>query len=199
MARGPCSGVDYKGKRAMIGGVISFNDANGVHYSKIKLFKHFGIDVTTGYRWFPIASGAKSGPRQKVENITNGQGLKRTRSEDQDDEISALKAEPDEPTTPPRQNPIRNGGRDRKKLKAIVKGMTEQASVASTPPPPISPPSTDGVSSPAPSRQHLTPPKGKRGRPKKGLDAQSGQRGRRAENVMDLKHEQVDDDIYGAV
>jgi hypothetical protein len=187
---------EYEKKRAAIGGVISFNDANGIKYGKRKLFEHFGIHFTTGYHWFPPSAAKPPGGPSKAGNIKTkdeSQGLKRTRPEDPDDEISALKAEPDEPPASPRQNPIRNGGRDRKRLKAIVEDLAEGAS------PPMTPPLTADASSPPPPRQLLTPPKGKRGQPKRSLKAQPRQQARRMESVMDLKYESVDDDIFGAI
>lgn len=165
MGRGRTGGhsPEYEKKKAAIGGVISFNDANGIKYSRRKLFEHFGIHFTTGYQWFPPSAAKPQGGQPKAENIKTedeSQGLKRARSEDPDDEISALKAELDEPPAPSRQNPIRNGGRDRKRLKALVEDLAEGAS------PPMTPPFTADASSPPPPRQLLTPPKGKRGDPR---------------------------------
>jgi len=195
------SAAEYERKKAAIGGVIDFNDACGISYSRVKLFKHFGIGVPTGYQWFPIAPSATGRPRKgarKIKSENKSLGLKRSRSEDPGDQLSALKAEPDVASAPLRQNPVRNGGRDRKRLKAIVEELTEHATSVSTPPP-VSPPSSADSLSPTPARQLLTPPKGRRGRPEKRLEPQFGHEAQRSESVIGLKYGDVDDDAFSEV
>jgi len=193
---------EYKEKKMKIAGVIDFNDANNIKYSRIKLFQHFGIHFTTGYQWFPVTGSTN--PRRRRPNVENVKSehesvsLKRARSEDSEDEISAFKHEADQTAGLPRQNPVQNGGRDRKKLKAIVEGLTEQASSSYTPLL-ISTPSISGASSPPPPQQLLAPPKGKRGRPRKRVEPQSGRGAQHMEIVVVLKNEDMDDNIFGAV
>jgi hypothetical protein len=197
------SAVEYEKKKTAIASVIDFNDASDIKYSKIKLFKHFGVSVMTGYIWFPVSSDARSrGGRPKIQNIKKeheSPGLKRTHSEDPAEETFPIKADSPLPPAPLRQNPVRNNGRGRKRLKALVEDLAEQASIASTPPPPISPPSTADTSSPPLPQQLLTPPKRKITQAKKGRASNSGHHRKRTEDVTDLKHEDVDDDIIGEV
>jgi hypothetical protein len=195
------SAVEYEKKKIAIAGVIDFNDANDIKYSKIRLFKHFGVSVMTGYTWFPVPPSTKARvgrPKTKtIKNEYKSIGLKRTHSEDPTDEISALKTDPAQPAPPVIQNPDGNNRGGRKRLKALVEDLTEEASSASIPPP-ISPPSTTDAASPPPPRQLLTPPKRKRGRPKKSVEAQSSQQARYMESGADLTHENLDD-IFGEV
>jgi hypothetical protein len=188
------SAAEYEKKKTAIAGVIDFNDACGIKYSKLKLFKHFGVAVMTGYSWFPVTSKT-----QNIKNKDEPLGLKRTRSEDAVDEISALKEELDQTPAPRRQNPVRNDGRGRKRLKALVEDLTERTSSVSTPPP-ISPPSTADASPPPLPQQLLTPQKRKFAQAKKFHASNSGHQPQRTEEgVTDFKHENVDDDIFGEV
>jgi hypothetical protein len=198
---------DYGRKRDAIAGVIDFNDANDLKYSKIKLFLHFGITAATGYKWFPVPESA--GPRRgrpkagTIKNEHRSSALKRNRSENQDNDDdddgdgdnNALAAERNERVTLLRQNPIRNGGRGRKKLKTVVQDLTrEEDSSASTTFSATSPRSVAGdTSSLTPPLQLLTPPTRGRGRPKKRSGSDFS-RSLEMENGMKcLKQEDMDD------
>lgn len=195
--RGKPAGFDateFKKRIDAVAAVVDFNDAHNVPYSKITLYKYYGIGKRTGSKWF--SGGATMSFRKQPGD--KSPSLKRSRSEDPADEIPLIKTDPDEAPTVRRQNPLRNGGRDREKLKAIVQELTERASSVSTPSP-MSPPPTADASSPPPPRQLLTPLKAKRARRGKRFESQSGHEVHRMESVTDLKHENLDDDISGAV
>lgn len=151
---------DNEEKKSAIAAVVDFCDSTGVDYSKTKLFKHFGVPIATGYMWFPAGASPKSRkPPQEMASPVK----KRFTSEDETDGTSS------NPSTSQslgeeRRNPIRNGGRDRKRLKSMV--LEDNASSKS---PPIPSPSLTHSSSSPPPEQLLAPPKRKNSQSRKEI------------------------------
>lgn len=170
--------TEYDKRKDAVTAVIDFNDAHHVPYSKTALYKYYGIGVSTGQKWFSGGATVSFRKTQQSENIPNenkSPSLKRSRSEDPAEETPLIKTDPHESPATIRQNPLRNSGRDGKKLKSlVVEDVTERAASVPTPPP-ISPPSTADASPPRPPpRQLLTPPRAKMGGPRKRVESRSG-------------------------
>jgi hypothetical protein len=149
--------ADFEKKKIAISAVISFNDAQRISYSKMKLFEYFGISRAAGYNWISTGSltrfqgvRVKRNPPKKEVGTTV---VKRSTSEEATDQVVSL------PTI--RKNPIRNGGRGRERLKhLIMEDMqdTDATPDASAPVTPQSTPSLSGGSSSGSPSQLLTPP-----------------------------------------
>jgi hypothetical protein len=162
-------GVDYEKVKVEVAAVVRFNKAHGLTaYSRAQLAQFFGITTESLRNWFPTTSSQTSQPAQRtknnqIENISSG--LKRARSEDSTEEPSSAPStfpSSQQPSTPLRRKPVRNGGRAQKKLK------TEEGVSKSTPP--------ADSSSPPPPQQLLTPPRRKIAQPRKKTGSQPGRR-----------------------
>lgn len=151
--------TDPQEKKIAVLAVISFNDANSVPFSRIKVSEYFGIHERTARKWCAdgataTASTSTSRPAQGSDNNPENQGskgIKRARSEDIMAEILSASV-----TSGPHksQKPGQNGGQGRKKRKADLK----QEVLTPTPPPP---------------QQLLTPPRRKISQPRKRRQTES--------------------------
>jgi hypothetical protein len=148
--------ADFEKKRTAISAVISFNDAQKIGYSKMKLFEYFGVSRAAGYNWISTRS------------LTRFQGVRVKKNPKGEGETAVVKRLPsegptDQAASPPpiRKNPVRNGGRDRERLRHLILEDlqdTDAAPDASAPVTPQSTPSLSEGSSGLPSQQLLTPP-----------------------------------------
>jgi hypothetical protein len=150
---------------AVVKGVIEFNDAHDITYSRGKLYKYFNINSTTISRL-----GLSSPPHvKKIAGETEAPNLKRERPDDESTEPTSSTP----PATPQlqRKNLVRDNGRDRKRLKLMLESLVEPIDSSSTTPSASSPQYSASPSSP----QLLTPPGAKNSRGRKRLDSQSEQ------------------------
>src|ERR1700738_4529559 len=94
------SAAERNEKKLEIAAVIDFCDAKGLKFSKTQVFQFFGVLQQTGSKWFP--SSYSPNHRQQTQPAST---------------TSSISSASHQQSTPvKRQNPIRNGGRDRKKL-----------------------------------------------------------------------------------
>jgi hypothetical protein len=153
---------------AVVKGVMEFNDAHGITYSRLKLYKYFNICYSTISR---LGLSSTSSPLhvKKIAGKTEVPNLKRERPDDEPTEPTS----PTPPATPQlqRKNPVRNNGRDRKRLKLMIESLAEPID-SSTTPPPSSPLYSASPSSP---QQLLTPPNTKNSQGRESLDSQTEQ------------------------
>jgi hypothetical protein len=175
MGKPTISAAESGKKKIELGAVIDFCNANDISFSKLKLFNFFGVPQATGYMWFPGGSS------------TN------TRRPQQPADISSVSSTSNQSPPAKRQNPVRNGGRDRKRLKSIIDDLAGEASSESSPPPLSSPSSPMASSSPLPE-QPLTPPKRKIAQPKRKIGSHPGLQPKQEERI-EIKSEMSDDEI----
>lgn len=162
-------------KKIEIGAVIDFCNANGLtNWSKWKIFKFFEVPQTTGHRWFPDSSSPNH------------------RRPTQPKVISSVLPTPPESSPAKRQNPVCNGGRDRKRLKGIVEDLAGKID-SDSPPPPLSSPSASRAPSSQPE-QPLTPPRRKIAQPRKTNGSHPG-RQLKYKEVTVIKQEGLYDEI----
>jgi hypothetical protein len=110
----------------------------------------------------------------------------------------AFKSSPVQPASnkesPPmkRQNPVRNGGRDRKRMQSIIKTLDDEDSTTSSPPPLDSPSSFESCASPGPA-EPVTPSNRKIIEPKRKTQSRPGSQVK-AEGEAEIKLEWQDND-----
>jgi hypothetical protein len=169
------SAAELDKKKIEISAVIDFCNANGLtNWSKTKIFKFFEVPQSTGQRWFPNSSPPNHRRPTQPEVIS-----------------SVLPTSPESPPAK-RQNPVRNGGRDRKRLKGIVEDLVGEIDSESSPPP-LSSPSASRAPSSQPE-QPLTPPRRKIAQPRKTNGSHPG-RQLEYEEVTVIKQEGLYDEI----
>jgi hypothetical protein len=125
-------------KKTAIRAVMEFNDAEGLNYSKARLFKHFGVPNTTGNRWFPANGKPEAGVKRERAEIDDDNDV---------DETSPKKRATKTATPRKRKNNASNGEttHDKKKLKSLtdeplaVAGSKSRLSSPSASPSPLSP------------------------------------------------------------
>jgi hypothetical protein len=185
---GKISGVDYEKTKAAIAAVVGFNDAHDVKYSRVQLANYFGITTRSLSNWFPVGSSRKSQAVQgkSTQKEAKSPGQKRPRSEDPTEGIPSASSS-QQPVTPPRQNPIRNGGRGRKKLKMMLEDEISTASST----PPLSCPS--GSSSFPPHEELVTPPNRKNAQPGKRAGSKRSHQAEDEEEAVKREGEGWDD------
>lgn len=167
------SAAESHKKKIEIGAVIDFCNANGLtNWSKQKIFKFFAVPATTGHRWFSDNSSPNHRQPARPEVIS-----------------SVLPTSPESPPAK-RPNPVRNGGRARKRLKETVEDLAGQ--IASSPPP-LSSPSASQAPSSQPE-QPLTPPRRKIAQPRKKNGSHPGRQLEYQEGIV-IKQEGLYDEI----
>jgi hypothetical protein len=184
------SSTEIDKKKIEIGAVIDFCNANRLQAAKFTIFKFFEVPKRTGFRWFPGKSSPNfrrpsqpgDKPKTKISPVK-----KRAISEDTTEETSH------QPSPAMRQNPIRNDGRDRKRLKSLMEDVTERSSPASSPPPLTSSSSSFASSSP-PLEQPITSKKRKSVQPRKKNSSKAG-RHVKFEEEIEIKGE----DLIGGI
>jgi hypothetical protein len=173
------SAAEVKEKKLEIAAVIDFCDANRLTWNKSKIIDFFGVPKTTGYRWFPDTYSPNHRRAQQPADTSTASSISPTSHQQ----------------SPPakRQNPVRNGGRDRKRLKAIVEDLTGENGSDSSPPP-LSSASASGASPSPQPQQPLTPPRRKITQPRKKTGSHPD-RQLKYEEVTIIKQEALDDEI----
>jgi hypothetical protein len=139
-------------KKIEIGAVIDFCDAKGLKFSKTQIFLFFGVLRQTGSNWFPNSYSSNRRQQNQPKSATP----------------STLSASHQQSPPVKRENPVRNGGRDRKKLKAMIDSMTGEDDFDESPPPASTPALSQASSSPA-AEEPLTPSKRRIAQPRKNL------------------------------
>lgn len=163
-------------KKVEISAVIDFCNANGFKdWSKPKIFKFFEVPYTTGLRWFPASSTPTDRRTQQPADTATGS-------------LSVSSTSHQQSPPPKRQNPVRNGGRDRKRLKSMIEDVSDVLS-----PPPLDPPGSSKSSSPPQPQSPLTPPKRKIAQPRKKTGLYPGRQLKYEETM--IKEEGMDDEI----
>lgn len=157
-------------KKIAIAAILGFTEANGIRCSKRKLIADFGISPRTFYSWFPINSTQPFPPPQVLSSTAQESNSvasrKRARSPDSTEEGNSSH---DAPPPPKRQNPVRNGGRGRERLRAILEDLHDSSGSDDAIDDDESPPSASPSSpSPSPPHQLPTPPKHKIAAPHRG-------------------------------
>lgn len=165
-------------KKIAIGAVIEFCRAKGYKNSKTEVFRFFGVIKQTGNQWFP-GTGSSNDGRPRPPG--NGNGPPTLQNPDQ------------QPQPLKRQNPIRNGGRDRKRLKSMIEDMQGDFEDYGSPPP-LSPPSPAKSSSSSLLGEPVTPPKRKIAKPIRKSGEQDGHQVEE-ESMVEIKSEIYDDEI----
>jgi hypothetical protein len=182
------SGIDYEKTKAAVAAVVGFNEAHGVSYSRVQLAKHFGITTQSLRNWFPASSSKISQSIHGTEDRKNeggSVGQKRARSEGPTDVAPSAVTASQQSTAPSRQNPVRNGGRGRKRLKRMLED--EEDMPASSPPPLSSPSPTDSYY--PPPEQPLTPPKRKIYNPRNKAGSKDGRQSHSEGGIVKIESE----------
>jgi len=164
-------------KKIEIGAVIDFCAAKGLKFSKTQVFLFFGVLQQTGSNWFPSSYSSNRTQQTQPKSATPS--------------IPPASHQKSPPVK--RQNPVRNGGRDRKKLKLIIDSMAGEGDSDESSPPASIPALSQASSSPAPE-EPLTPSKRRIAQPRKKRGSQS--RGPvKQEQEAEIKSENFDDDV----
>jgi hypothetical protein len=183
----PTTSAEREKKKVEIGAVIDFCNANGIpNLSKRAIFKFFKVPDSTGFNWFP---GSSSPNHRRATQLADA------------DPSSISQASRQQSPPIKRKNPVRNGGRDRKRLKSIIEDLAgedsdediDEDSDASSPPPLDSRDNSKSSSSPKPESP-LTPPKRKIAQPRKTAGLHPGFQFEYGE-VTVIKEEGMDDEI----
>jgi|SRR5277367_5294679 len=178
MTKRKMSAAELGKKRIEIGAVIDFCSAHGLNQSRQKIFDFFEVPKSTGQYWFP---GSYSPNRQRPTQPANTSSTP---------SISSTSLEQSPPAK--RQNPVRNGGRDRQKLKLLIEDLAEDVSDASCPPP-LSSPSPSHSDSASQPEEPLTPAERKIAQPRKKGSSRSGRQFKH-EGTPEVKTENLDDE-----
>lgn len=170
--------ADNEKKKIEIGAVIDFCGAKGFKFTKNQVFRFFGVRQQTGSKW-----GFTNSYTPNHRGTTQPESTVPT--------ISSAAREQSPPVK--RQNPIRNGGRDRKKLKSIIDEMAGDEVDFDASPPPSTPCLSEASSSPTPE-EPLTPSKRRIALPRKRLGSRFGGPVKE-EGEIEIKSENLDDDV----
>ena len=153
----------YNQNLAAVKAVIEFNDAHGITYSRTKLYKYFHIHQSKISR---LGLSSTSSPLHVPKTTSEAEVSNLKRERPNDESIEQTSSTPPPIPQPQRKNPVRNNGRDRKRLKLIVESLAEPSDSPTTTPPS----SPRYLASPSSLQQLPTPPNVKNSKGRKGLD-----------------------------
>lgn len=170
------SPAESKQKKVEIAAVIDFCTAQGLNFSKTQVFRFFGIVRRTGSLWFP---SSYSPIDRGISQPESAPPIVLTAREE------ALPVK--------RQNPIRNGGRDRKRLKSMIDDMKDDEESDISLPPVATPALSQTPSSPVPEPPP-TPSNRKIADPNKNVGSRSGRQVKQDREV-EIKSENFDDEV----